>query len=131
MTPGSTHVEPDEQQYLAALEQLVAAQPQRVREARLFAWWRGNDRLRGQQPSGSDDKPQLISQRLDNMRQLIALTDTAEPSDQLMRAEVLRQLGEFDQAVAILSQSFPPEYDTALSRLLDFCAQRNSVLQKL
>jgi hypothetical protein len=25
MTPGSTHVEPDEQQYLAALEQLVAA----------------------------------------------------------------------------------------------------------
>jgi hypothetical protein len=124
-------VEPDEQQYLAALEQLVAAQPQRVREARLFAWWRGNDRLRGQRPSGSDDKPQLISRRHANMHQLIALLDTAEPSDQLMRAEVLRQLGEFDQAVAILSKPFPPEYDTALSRLLGLCAQRDTVLQKL
>ena len=70
MTPGSTHVEPDEQQYLAALEQLVAA-------------------------------------------------------------KMLRQLGEFNLATAVLSKPFPPEYDTALSRLLDFCAQRNSVLQKL
>ena len=70
MTPGSTHVEPDEQQYPAALEQLVAA-------------------------------------------------------------EALRQLGEFDQAVAVLSKPFPPEYDTALSRFLGLCAQRNTVLQKL
>ena len=124
-------VEPDEQQYLAALEQLVAAQPQRAREARLFAWWRGNDRLRGERPSGSNDTPQIISQRHANMRQLIALLDTAEPSDQLMRAEALRQLGEFDQAVAILSKPFPHEHDTALSRLLGLCAQRDTVLQKL
>lgn len=70
MTPGSTHVEPDEQQYLAALEQVVAA-------------------------------------------------------------KVLRQLGEFDQPVAILSKPFPPEYNTVLSRLLGLCAQRDSMLQKL
>lgn len=63
MTPGSTHVEPDEQQYLAALEQLVAA-------------------------------------------------------------KVLRQLGEFDQAAAVLSKPFPPEYDTVLSRLLGLCAAK-------
>ena len=130
-TSAARLVEPDEQQYLAALEQLVGAQPQRSREARLIAWWRGNDRLRCQQPSGSNDTPQTISQRHANMRQLIALLDTAEPSDQLMRAEALRQLGEFEQATAILSKPFPPEYDTALSRLLGLCAQRNSMLQKL
>ena len=51
--------------------------------------------------------------------------------EQLVAAKMLRQLGEFNLATAVLSKPFPPEYDTALSRLLDFCAQRNSVLQKL
>jgi hypothetical protein len=53
------------------------------------------------------------------------------PLEQLVAAEALRQLGEFELATAILSKPFPPEYDTALSRLLGLCAQRNSMLQKL
>jgi hypothetical protein len=123
--------EPDEAEHLAALDRLIASSPGEERGIRLLTWWRGNDRYRTPSPTPAPDNPKVASRRHANMRQLIALLDTAEPSDQLMRAEALRQLGEFDQAVAILSKPFPPEYDTALSRLLGLCAQRDTVLQKL
>jgi hypothetical protein len=123
--------EPDEAEHLAALDRLIASSPGDERGIRLLAWWSGNDRHRAASPTPASDNPKVISQRHDNMHQLIALLDTAEPSDQLMRAEALRQLGEFGQATAILSKPFPPEYDTALSRLLGLCAQRDTVLQKL
>ena len=123
--------EPDEAEHLAALDRLVASSPGEERSIRLVAWWRGNDRHRAASPTPAPDNSKVVSRRHANMRQLIALLDTAEPSDQLMRAEALRQLGEFDQAVAILSKPFPQEYDTALSRLLGLCAQRDTVLQKL
>jgi hypothetical protein len=127
---GHLH-EPDEGEHLTALDRLIASSPAEERSIRLVAWWRGNDRHRTASPTPAPDNPKVVSRRHANMRQLITLLNTAEPSDQLMRAEALRQLGEFDQAVAILSKPFPPEYDTALSRLLGLCAQRNSMLQKL
>ncbi len=127
---GKLH-EPDEGEYLAALDRLIASSPGEERSIRLFAWWRGNDHHRGSSPAPAPDNPKVVSLRHANMHQLIALLDTAEPSDQLMRAEALRQLGEFDQAVAILSKPFPPDYGTAISRLLGLCAMRDTVLQKL
>jgi len=127
---GHLH-EPDEAEHLTALDRLIASSPGEERGIRLVAWWRGNDRHRETSPTPAPDSPKVVRRRHDNMHQLIALLDTAEPSDELMRAEALRQLGEFDQAVAILSKPFPPEYDTALSRLLGLCAQRDTVLQKL
>ena len=123
--------EPDEGEHLAALDRLIASSPGEERGIRLVAWWRGNDRHRTASPTPAPDNPKVVSRRHANMRQLIALLDTAEPSDQLMRAEALRQLGEFEQATTVLSKPFPPEYDTALSRLLGLCAQRNSMLQQL
>ena len=59
--------------------------------------------------------------RFDRMeRELIAL-----------RAEVLRQLGEFELATKELTRHFPAAFDTAISRLLYLCAERDSTLQKL
>ena len=123
--------EPDEAEHLTALDRLIASSPGEERGIRLVAWWRGNDRHRETSPTPAPDNPKVVRRRHANMHQLIALLDTAEPSDQLMRAEVLRQLGEFEQATAILSKRFPPEYDTALSRLLGLCAQRDTMLQRL
>ena len=124
-------VEPDERQDLANLEQLMTAQPKSARDVRLFTWWRGNDRQRGERLIDDDATAELISTRHDNMRALIDLLDTAEPVDQLMRAEVLRQLGEFELATKALTRHFPAEFDTAISRLLYLCARRDSALQKL
>ena len=130
-TSAARLVEPDEHQYLAALDQLIAAQPDKAKDARLFTWWRGNDQYRGPSPRTMKDNPEVVATRHYNMRALMGLLDTTEPVDQLMRAEVLRQLGEFELATKALTRHFPSEFDTAISRLLYLCAQRNSVLQKL
>jgi hypothetical protein len=123
--------EPDEGEYLAALERLISSTPAEERSIRLFAWWRGNDRHRGPLTAPATDNPELTNRRHDNMRALLPLLATAEWADLILRAEVLRQLGEFELATKELTRHFPAAFDAAISRLLYLCAQRDSTLQKL
>jgi hypothetical protein len=123
--------EPDEAEYLAALDRLISSTPSEERNIRLFAWWRSNDRHRGPPPAPATDNPEVVNRRHDNMRALLPLLATAESADLIMRAEVLRQLGEFELATKALTQHFPAAFDTAISRLLYLCARRDSMLQKL
>ncbi len=123
--------EPDEGEYLAAVERLISSTPAEERSIRLFTWWRGNDRHRGTSPTLGGDNPEAVNRRHDNMRALLPLLATAESADLIMRAEVLRQLGEFELATKALTRHFPAAFDTAISRLLYLCARRDSMLQKL
>ena len=123
--------EPDEAEYLAALELLISSTPTEERSIRLFAWWRGNDRHRGPSTTPAADNPEVVTRRHDNMRALLPLLATAESADLIMRAEVLRQLGEFELATKAMTRHFPAAFDTAISRLLYLCARRDSTLQKL
>lgn len=123
--------EPGEVEYLAALDRLISSTPAEERNIRLFAWWRGNDRHRGPPPAPATDNPEVVNQRRDNMRALLPLLATDESVDLIMRAEVLRHLGEFELATKALTQHFPAAFDTAISRLLYLCARRDSTLQKL
>jgi hypothetical protein len=123
--------EPGEVEYLTELERMISSAPDEERSIRLFAWWRGNDRYRGPSPTPAVDNPEVVNRRHDNMRALLPLLATAESADLIMRAEVLRQLGEFELATKALTRHFPHAFDTAISRLLYLCAQRDSTLQKL
>lgn len=123
--------EPDEGEYLAALDRLISSTPGEELNIRLLAWWRGNDSHRGLLPTPAVDNPEVANRRRDNMRALLPLLTTAESADLIMRAEVLRQLGEFELATEALTRHFPGVFDTAISRLLYLCAQRDSTLQKL
>jgi hypothetical protein len=123
--------EPDEGEFLEALDRLISSTPAEERSIRLLAWWRGNDRHRGPLPAPAVDNPEVLNRRHDNMRALLPLLATAESTDLIMRAEVLRQLGEFELATKVLTRHFPAAFDTAISRLLYLCARRDSTLQKL
>jgi hypothetical protein len=70
-------------------------------------WWASNDHLRGQRgvslvalPGVAEDVAQA------NMQRLLALIEH-DPDEQVERGELLRQLGRFDEAVAVLKAVKP------------------------
>ncbi len=123
--------EPDEGGYFKWLDRLLASSPERERELRLFAWWRGNDHYREEKPAEESDRTDHILAREANMRALLPLLTSGEPTDALMQAEILRELGEFDQALAALSAPLPDGFDIAVRRLRSLSEAGDRQLREL
>jgi hypothetical protein len=123
--------EPDEAQYLAWLERLRNANPECERDLRLHVWWRGGDRLRGKKPADEEVGHERQRAREANMRALLPLLTRGGGVDTLMQAELLRQLGEFDRALSLLSQPLPDQLQTAVKRLRALCEAGDTQLREL
>ena len=133
--------EPTESEYLDGLEDLIRAKPNEELTVRLLAWWSSNDRYRLEERETEpitvptpDDPPQRVAMRRANMDGLLRIlpeADAEDPSKPLMRAEVFRQLGEFDRALELLARPYPQEFSEAINRLSALCKDRDTVLRTL
>lgn len=75
--------------------------PEQERYLRLHVWWIGN------QPRRKNVAPApLTASEVTNLRHLAALANDADEEDQVMKAEILRELGEFAEALALLEKPF-------------------------
>ncbi|MBY0436911.1 MAG: hypothetical protein K2W80_01880 [Burkholderiales bacterium] len=80
-------------------------------------------------PQPVDDEPaDLVMAREANMRRLLALLPTDDSASNPMQAELLRQLGEFDLALAVLSRPLPNELETARKKLQALCEAQDRTL---
>lgn len=113
--------EPAANGYLDRLETLRLAEPARERELRLLAWWRGNDRNREALSARPECESGNAGGREANMRALLAVLHEAVDEDLLMRAEIHRQLGEFDQSLAVLSSPMQAYLEAAVKRIRSLC----------
>lgn len=91
--------EPTEGEYLDALE--TGLGQDRERELRILTWWRRNDSLR--HLNYDQDGPESSNRWRDNLHALIALLDPSIPAEAVMRAEAMRELGEFEVAMQELA----------------------------
>lgn len=90
---------------------------------RILAWWRSNDPCR--------DDPQALTRamlaaypaRVNNLKALASLLNGKD--DQIMKAEVLRELGEFDASVKLLKTIKSPKYKAIVSQLLKLCESKD------
>ena len=103
--------EPDVSEYHAALESGIASSPVEEKLVRVFAWWRHDDRFRGPGAPGpvssaADDETSL--RNLLALRNLLSRNKKSsferEYPEALLRAEVCRQLGQFDDARKLLGR---------------------------
>jgi len=128
-------IQPTEAQYLEGLDDLIKSAPQEELAIRLFAWWRGNDRYRAGAPGPETaDSPTIVALRksnIDGLLRLLPEEGSTDHSQLLMRAEVYRQIGEFDKALAILVRPYPDELNGAISRLSSLCREKDSMLRTL
>ena len=97
-----------EQEYLEAIEAGMAGNRHEELNLRIRAWWAGNDSLRKNAESDAAQSPFLhSSESRENLERIVDLLNTGNPDEHLMKAEALRELGRFGEALQVLSAVFP------------------------
>lgn len=120
--PGSTPTLQDYADFLDAGE----SDKNKERYVRLRAWWAGNDPRRE-----TGQSTQFDSFETQNLRAFLVLLDEAEDNDRLMKAEVLRELGEFNEAENLLATEFDDELTQAVSVIRDLNQKRIATVAEM
>ena len=123
---------PKEDDFYKAIDEGLPENKQEEKNLRLTAWWQSNDRCRGGfSLFGKKKKFPASEEREKNMEKLLGLLDKTNPNDQIMAAEILRQLGRFDEALEVLKTLDRDDYGEVLVQLEDFCDDNETSVQKL
>ena len=86
--------------------------PKKIRYARNRAWWAANDQRRRQTKSAP-----MSLQEIENLEGLAAILDDTESSEKIMKAEIMRELGRFDEALELLAGNTDPESAQAVAAI--------------
>jgi hypothetical protein len=73
---------------------------------RLRVWWKANDAWRWV----PDPKPAFSPEQVKNLIALSALFDESLPGHRILKAEIARELGRFDECMLLLSYQFDEDY---------------------
>lgn len=99
---------------------------------RLKGWRAGNDVRREsaecpgmfKTPEGGANPP-LSNDEIENMWALADLLKEKKHSDRLLKAEIMRELGHFDQALALLAKPFKPGLRSAAAFIREFVEKKD------
>lgn len=120
--PAST---PSLQEYAHFIEAGVSDK-NKERYVRLRAWWAGNDPRR---ETGQSEPLDSFEAR--NLRAFVTLLDEAESNDRIMKAEALRELGEFAAAENLLATEFGEDLLQAVSIISDLNQKRIATVAEM
>ncbi|MBI4978740.1 MAG: hypothetical protein HZC28_14770 [Spirochaetes bacterium] len=112
------YVIPAPDDYFALLDSTVD-NPEKEHYIRLNAWWTLNDERRE-----SPDEIPLSSRETYNLKSLARMLDESDDHDRVMKAEIMRELGRFPDALALLSHRFDDDMAEAVE-IIRSLAQKN------
>jgi hypothetical protein len=93
-----------ESDMMYALAWGIADTPKKEKALRMDFWHAGNDHIRYE---GDKKLPQV---HLDNLKILVGMISGEEPIDRLMKAEIYRELGMFEEALKTLDYKFEGDF---------------------
>jgi len=99
---------------------------QKVRYLRRLVWWMGNDARR----SGGDFLP-LSDDEIANLRAFAALLDESDENDRIVKAEAMRELGKYEEAMALLSRPFSAELAQAADIIKSLTRKRDPFVREM
>jgi hypothetical protein len=124
--------EPNENEYYAAIAAGLAKDPSQEKTLRILAWWRRNDEYR-HESRRRDRRPRVLpADARTNLEALTMLLDVEHENEAIMKAEILRELGRFDEARSILTtllQTGGPK--DAVSQIISLCIREDPRVQPL
>lgn len=120
--------EPGERGYYRAIARGLATNPEQERTARILAWWRRNEKFRN---GISTKDPRVNPATKKNLRHLLPLLDETDESTLLMKAEVYRELGEFEAAGELLDRIVSPESAGVVAQMRALCEARDVCVRML
>lgn len=116
---------PDLEDYFQVIKnpKLTCAKKQYIR---IQIWWTGNDLRR---ENGNRKVPEMSRQEIDNLQHLFLLLDHSNEQHRLMKAEIYRELGQFEEALELLDLPFGKDLQSTASfiKMLAQQAQRTVV----
>ena len=77
---------------------------------RQHAWWAANDAWRWL----PNPTPAFSKGQVQNLNALSEMLDETEPNQRILKAEIARELGNFDECLRLLSYQFDKGYDCAV-----------------
>jgi len=124
--PDAQHYAPPTfEDYIQKLDEEVA-DGAKAKYLRVNAWWAGNHpRRKGR------SVPPLFADERDNLRALAPLLDETIEHDRLMMAEVMRELGEFEDAWRRCSEPFCEGMSLAAETIKRLAAQNNPYVMEV
>ena len=93
---------------------------------RLRARWVGNDDRRE-----SELKNPLTEDEVNNIESLAVLMDIENPNDRLMKAEIMRELGQFKEASLLLKWQFEEDYFRAVEIIRDLVEKEDKYVVEM
>jgi hypothetical protein len=123
--------EPTEEEYYQALAKGLATGTRQETNLRVLAWWRRNDAFRDAPQGQAGDIGNTPGPWRTNLEALAPLLDEGDENDRLMKAEVLRELGEFESATQALSRVGSGEVAAVVRQLRLLCDSRDTCVREL
>jgi hypothetical protein len=108
-------VMPSAEDYIFAVHSHLGSTDEKLRYLRLRIWWEGNNPIR----RGECDT--LTAPFLDNLARLLPFFEGASPQRQLIKAEALRELALFKDALKVLDHEVFGELEDFASFLASLC----------
>jgi hypothetical protein len=100
--------------------------PEKVQYIRMRAWWAGNDARRE-----TGKKKPLSDTEVDNLQALADMLDDGDFDERLMKTEILRELGRFDEARKLLDHPFDEEYLKAVEIMQELIERGDSFVTEM
>lgn len=129
---AAKHVEePTEKEYYQAIGRGLASDPEQLKNLRILAWWQSNEPLRELPSEEAGPKAPTPPERKKNLDALAALLGKGGVNERIMQAEVLRELGEFQAAKAVLSRITARKWAWVVGQLRALCDREDSCVRVL
>ena len=116
--------------WLLALESGLARDVQQERYLRIRIWWAFNDSYRTV-PAAEHPAVELPDKIRTNMERLVAILGTTDSNELLMKAELLRELGDFESAKAVLTGIHSSDVAEVVLQLHSLCDSGDTCVREL
>lgn len=114
---------PSEKDFLSVLTKNKVSQKKEL-YVRRHAWWLANDAFR----TNSAAKFSYSSAQEKNIQTLAGLLDETDPDQRIMKAEAFRELGQFQECIKLLSNSFKDQEHAKVAGFIRELAMQKSRL---
>jgi len=94
---------------------------------RVWAWRSANDAWR-RNPNAT---PVFSKDQVQNLKALSDMLDEKEPNQRILKAEIARELGEFDECIRLLSHPFEDGYERAVGFIKKLAQEKVLVVRSI
>lgn len=118
-------------EYLEALKAGAAHNRDQELYLRLGAWWAGNDPQRVIDYNRQTIDFLRTKEGIQNLKLFCDLLDENNPRERLFKAEAMRELGLFSEALNLLVFSYPKEFENIVNLIRELSEKKDSLLKEI